>query len=119
MSTTTTVREFFDTYTRALLDRDAADIADLYAVPALIEFPDQAIAVADRAQTETFFAGAFGQYAGVTEARAEATVIAGTGHSVWADVTWYHDGKPAERFVYQLVRVGDSWRIAVLTPLDL
>lgn len=65
-------REFFDTCTRALLDRDAAAAAH-YAVPALIEFPDQRIAVSDAAR---------------------------------------------ERNLYQLVRTGDGWRIAVLTPMQ-
>ncbi|ACQ82382.1 hypothetical protein Bcav_4142 [Beutenbergia cavernae DSM 12333] len=118
MTETTTARDFFDTYTRALLDRDATAIADLYAVPALIEFPGQAVAVSDRAQTEAFFAAAVGQYAGVNEARAEIDVIAETGHSRWVDVRWLHDGEPAERFVYQLVLTEGRWEIAVLTPMD-
>ncbi|MGK5683110.1 hypothetical protein [Actinoplanes sp. URMC 104] len=112
-------REFFDTYTRALLERDPSAIADHYAVPALIEFPDQAVAVSDAAQTKEFFAGAFGQYEGVTRADATIAVVAETGHSVWADVTWSYDADvPGERNLYQLVRTGAGWRIAVLTPLD-
>lgn len=62
----TAATEFFDSYRRALLDRDAAGIAAHYAVPALIEFPGQAIAVSDAAQTKSFFASAFDQYADVT-----------------------------------------------------
>ena len=115
---TSIAHEFFDTYARALLKRDAKAIADHYAVPALIEFPEQAIAVSDAAQTEGFFAGAFGQYDGVTEASASVDVVAETGHSLWADVTWSHDGTRAERMMYQLVRAGDAWKIAVLTPMD-
>lgn len=118
MSANTTPQEFFDTYTRALLDRDAAAIADLYAVPALILFPEQAIAVSDSRQTEEFFTAAFGQYEGVSEARADVDVVAETGHSRWADVTWFHDGTRAERLIYQLVRSAGDWKIAVLTPLD-
>lgn len=117
MDTTTSTREFFDTYTEALLARDASALAYLYAVPALILFPGNAVPVSDAAQTEQFFAGAFGQYAGVTEASAEVTVVAQTGHSAWAEVTWSYDGAAGERNMYQLVRVDDAWRIAVLTPL--
>lgn len=118
MTENTIAREFFDTYTGALLDRDAAAIAAHYAVPALIEFPDQRILVTDAAQTEEFFAGAFGQYEGVVKAHATVSVVAATAHSVWADVTWdYDDAAPGERNLYQLVRIADGWRIAVLTPL--
>lgn len=118
MSENSIAHEFFDTYTRALLERDAKAIADHYAVPALIEFPEQAIAVSDAAQTEGFFAGAFGQYEGVTEVNSTVNVIAETGHSLWADVTWSYDDTRAERMMYQLVRAGGAWKIAVLTPLD-
>ena len=46
-------------------------------------------------------------------------VVAATGHSIWADVSWHHHGgAPDERSMYQLVRNGDKWTIAVLTPLD-
>ena len=90
-----------------------------YGVPALIEFPDQRIAVTDSSQTEGFFNGAFGQYEGVAEARARVDVVAETAHSLWADVTWTYDGgAPAEENIYQLVRVDDAWKIAVLTPLQ-
>lgn len=113
--------QFFDAYTRALLDRDAAAIADRYAVPALIEFPGQRILVTDAGQTEQFFAQAFGQYEGVTGADAAVTVAASTGHSIWADVTWRYQGggAPDERNMYQLVQIDDGWKIAVLTPLTL
>lgn len=112
--------EFFDTYSRALIDRDAAAIADHYAVPALIEFPGQRVLVTDASQTESFFAGAFDQYEGVTEADAAVSVVASTGHSIWADVTWaYQGGAPDERNMYQLVQTDDGWKIAVLTPLTL
>ena len=56
--------QFFDSYTRALLDRDAETIAEHYAVPALIEFPEHPIAVSSASQTKQFFAEAFGQYEG-------------------------------------------------------
>ncbi|WP_181273957.1 nuclear transport factor 2 family protein [Brevibacterium oceani] len=112
--------QFFDAYTRALLDRDATAIADHYAVPALIEFPGQRILVTDAGQTEQFFAQAFGQYEGVTEIDADVAVVASIGHSIWADVTWrYRGGAPDERNMYQLVQIDDGWKIAVLTPLTL
>ena len=119
MTNSTIAQQFFDSYTRALLDRDAQAIAEHYAVPALIEFPEQAIAVSDARQTEEFFAGAFGQYEGVSRSDAAMEVVAATGHSIWADVSWHHHGgAPDERSMYQLVRNGDKWTIAVLTPLD-
>jgi len=111
---------FFGTYTRALLHRDAEAIADHYSVPALIAFPGQVITVSDRAQTAAFFTSAFAQYDGVTDASAAIVVVAETGHSVWADVTWTYEG-PAEpeRNMYQLLRDADgTWRIGVLTPLQ-
>lgn len=113
----TDVHAFFDAYTTALTDRDEKAVAGLYAVPALILFPGQSLPVTDAAQTEAFFASAWEQYDGVREASARVSVLARTGHSVWVDVTWSHDGTPRERFVYQLVRDADAWRIAVLTPL--
>ncbi|MGO2859543.1 MAG: DUF4440 domain-containing protein [Brevibacterium sp.] len=113
-------RQFFDAYTRALVDRDAAAIARHYAVPALIEFPGQRILVTDAGQTEAFFAQAFRQYEAVTEVDATVTVAASTGHSIWTDVTWtYRGGAPDERNMYQLVHTDDGWTIAVLTPLEL
>lgn len=113
------VEEFFDTYARALLDRDATAIANHYSVPALVAAPQQLIAVSDASETEAFFASAFGQYDGVTEATPVVIVLAATEHSIWAQVTWSYDGVSAERNMYQLVRDGEQWRIAVLTPLEL
>jgi len=118
MSENSAAREFFESYTAALLARDAAAIAGHYAVPALIQFPEQAIAVSDPSQTEEFFTQAFGQYAGISEAHPSIDIVAETAHSIWADVTWsYDDDARNERNMYQLVRAGDGWRIAVLTPL--
>lgn len=113
-----TASTFFDDYRRALLARDVDAIAGHYAVPALIEFPDQAIAVSDPAQTREFFEQAVGQYENVTTADTSIDVVAETGHSIWADVTWTYDaGAPSERSMYQLVRTDGDWKIAVLTPL--
>lgn len=120
----TTADEFFVTYTRHLLDRDAAALATDYAVPALIEFPRQRILVTDPEQTGQFFAGTFGQYEGVTDAATTVTVPVATDHSIWADVTFTYEGKDrpdgavtGERNLYQLVRVDGGWKIGVLTPL--
>lgn len=114
------VEEFFGRYARALLDRDEQSVAQMYAVPGLILFPGQSLPVTDTAQTEAFFAASWSQYDGVSSATPNIEILAGTGHSVWVDVTWYHDGEPRERFVYQLVGgPDDEWQIAVLTPLDL
>ena len=99
MTNSTITQQFFDSYTRALLDRDAKAIAEHYAVPALIEFPDHPIAVSDVSQTEQFFSGAFGQYEAVSTTHATIKIVVETGHSIWVDVTWTHDaGAPSERF---------------------
>lgn len=128
MDAAATARGFFEEYARTLLARDAAGIAAHYAVPALILFPGQSIAVTDAAQTEQFFAGALAQYEGVTAARAEVRVAGEAPHSIWADVTWRYSaaaGEPepgetarGERMMYQLVQAADDSRIAVLTPLE-
>ncbi|MDF0531595.1 hypothetical protein P0W64_12310 [Tsukamurella sp. 8F] len=111
-------RDFFDDYRDALLARDIDRIAAAYHCPALIAFPAQVVAVTAPAQTRTFFENAVGQYAGVTRARGDVTVLAATEHSIWADVTWDYDGAaPAERMVYQLLDTGDEWLIGVLTPV--
>ena len=97
--------------------RDEQRVARLYAVPGLILFPGQAVAVSDEHQTEQFFAAAWDQYVGVTDTHTDVTVVAEAPGSVWADVTWNHVGAPAERLMYQLVETGGTWKIAVLTPL--
>ncbi|MGO1561323.1 hypothetical protein CZ771_05755 [Actinomycetales bacterium JB111] len=110
--------EFFADYTRALLDRDPAAIADRYAVPVLIAFPGQLIAVSDASQTVEFFASAIGQYDAVSSASTDIRIAAATPVSIWADVGWTYDSHPGERNMYQLVQTADGWRIGVLTPLD-
>jgi len=118
MDTTRITRDFFDRYTQALLARDAAAIAHMYAVPALILFPGQSIPVTDPAQTEEFFTTAWEQYEAVRQTSTDVTLLAATDHAIWADVTWHHDHAPQERLCYQLVRSdADQWRIAVLTPI--
>ncbi|MEV6491372.1 hypothetical protein AB0M20_22580 [Actinoplanes sp. NPDC051633] len=114
-----TVDEFFETYQAALLARDEKTIGTLYAVPGLVLFPGNAIAVSDPAQTEAFFASSWDQYEGVTAADHRLTVMGTAPGTVWADVTWTYDGEPRERFCYQLVEGQDGYRIAVLTPMEL
>ncbi|MEJ2862717.1 hypothetical protein [Actinomycetospora flava] len=116
---TDTVESFFARYAEALLARDEQAVADLYAVPALVLFPGQAIAVSDRAQTAAFFASSWSQYEGIDAADPTITVMGEGPVGVWADVTWDHGHGPAERFCYQLVAGEDGYRIAVLTLLDL
>lgn len=113
----TQVDEFFERYAAALLARDEHAIAELYAVPALVLFPGNAIAVSDAAQTEQFFAASWGQYGGVDEAQPSITIMGEAPGTVWADVTWTYDGEPRERFCYQLVGEPGSYLVAVLTPL--
>lgn len=120
MDTKGIAESFFADYQEALLERDAATIAGFYAVPALIEFPDHPIPVSSLKQTQDFFAGAFEQYEGVTEASYQITIVAETGHSIWADVTWSYNGDvPGERNLYQLVITDTEWQIAVMTPMIL
>ena len=117
MSTTTdNANAFFDTYAAALLDRDEAAMADLYAIPSLIVFPGNLIAVTDKQQTEEFFASSWEQYEGVDRVERDLKVMAETAGVVWVDITWYYGGEPRERFCYQLVEVDDTHRVAVLTP---
>lgn len=110
--------QFFDRYAAALLARDQKAVASLYAVPALILFPGQSIAVTDPAQTEEFFGASWGQYEGVNDIEKEITIMAEAPGSVWADVVWSYGGRPQEHFCYQLAEGDDGYRIAVLTPLS-
>lgn len=115
--TTTATDQFFGRYAAALLARDEHAVAALYAVPALILFPGQSIAVSDARQTEQFFASSWGQYEGVDEVERSVEIMAEAPGIVWADVTWSYGGRAQERFCYQLVEGPDGYRIAVLTPL--
>jgi hypothetical protein len=117
--TNTTVEQFFDRYTAALLARDERTMGRLYAVPALILFPGNPIVVSDAAQTEQFFASSWAQYDGVDAVTKHINVMAEAPGTVWADVTWSYDRQPRERFCYQLVDSGDDHQIAVLTPMSL
>ena len=117
--TTTSVTRFFDRYAAALLARDAAAVAKMYAVPSLIVFPGMVIAVSDASQTEQFFASTWDQYEGVQTLDKQIVIMAAAPASVWADVTWFHDGQPLERLCYQLIGDAGSYQIGVLTPLPL
>lgn len=108
-------KAFFDAYARALLDRDERAIARMYAVPSLILFPGQALAVSEAAQTAEFFAANWVQYEGVQEASPEITIMGAGAASIWADVSWSFDGAVRERFCYQLVPADTGHQIAVLT----
>jgi hypothetical protein len=110
-------REFFERYAAALLARDEKAIATLYAVPSLIVFPGQAIAVTDGSQTEEFFAASWSQYEGVDAVDKQIVVMAEAPSSLWVDVTWSYGGRAQERFCYQLVARADGYQIAVLTPM--
>lgn len=109
---------FFESYAAALLARDAGAIAARYAVPGLILYPGQSVPVISQEQTGIFFAEAFAQYEGVTEASTHRVVWAATDHSLWVDVTWRYNTGATEQMMYQLVDDDSVWRIAVLTPLE-
>ena len=106
---------FFNRYAAALLARDEKAIAAMYAVPALILFPGQAIPVTDTSQTEDFFKQSWTQYEGVQQADKQLVVMAEAPGSLWVDVTWSYDGKVQERFCYQLIEHPEGQQIAVLT----
>ncbi len=110
-------RTFFEDYAQALLDRDSERLSHLYAVPALVAFPHQSIPVTGREQTRQFFDQGWEQYDGVVDIEYAVDVIASGAHSIWADVTWSHSGRPRERFMYQLLHDGTGWKVGVLTPL--
>ena len=116
-TTTEQAEQFFERYAAALLARDEGAIAGLYAVPALIIFPGQSIAVSDSRQTEQFFAASWAQYEGVDEASSQITIMGEAPGSIWADVRWSYDGAERERFCYQLIDGSAGWQIAVLTPM--
>lgn len=119
-STQSTAQDFFDTYARAVVARDAEAVADLYCVPSLVLFPAQPLPVSDRKQVRTFFADAAARHGEIEHASPTVEVLASApDHSIWADVTWSYDGTEQERFVYQLVRDHGSWLVAVLTPMPL
>ncbi|MHB1133205.1 MAG: Cif family virulence factor [Chloroflexota bacterium] len=109
------VEQFFERYASALLARDAKAIAGMYAVPSLILFPGNSIAVSDAKQTEAFFASSWGQYEGVDAVDKQIVIMGEAPGSIWADVTWSYGGQPRERFCYQLVAGTKGWQIAVLT----
>ncbi len=113
------INRFFEHYATALMERDAQAVAEMYAVPSLIVFPGNVIPVSDAAQTEAFFASAWGQYEGVNSVDRRTTIMAEAPGSVWVDVTWSYNGQPQERFCYQLIDANGRYQIVVLTPLAL
>ena len=117
INTGDTPRAFLERYAAALLARDEKAVAAMYAVPSLILFPRRSIVVSDARQTEKFFASAWGQYDGVDTVDKKIVIMGECPGSVWADVTWFHDGEERERFCYQLVPGASGYQIAVLTPM--
>jgi hypothetical protein len=91
----------------------------MYAIPSLILFPGNSIAVSDARQTEEFFAASWEQYEGVDSVDQQVVIMAEAPGSVWANVTWSFQGQPRERFCYQLIEGADGYQIAVLTPMEL
>ena len=115
----TEVDQFFESYASALLARDAQAVAHLYAVPSLILFPGQTIAVGDAEQTAAFFSSSWGQYEDVHSIEKVIILMGEAPSTVWADVTWTYGGRAQERFCYQLIKRDLEWQIAVLTPMSL
>ena len=109
--------ELFDRYAAALLARDEAGIAALFAVPSLILFPGQGVAVSEAQQTKDFFAASWAQYEGVDAIDKTVTVTKEGPGTVWAHVVWSY-GSAREHFCYQLVQRRHGWQVAVLTPLS-
>ena len=116
--TSSAVDQFFDRYATALLARDAKAIADMYAVPSLILFPGQSVAVSDAKQTEEFFASSWAQYEGVDTVDKAISIMGSGLATVWAEVTWSYAGDPREHFCYQLIEGSNGPQIAVLTLMD-
>ena len=112
------VEQFFDRYASALLARDARSVAAMYAVPGLLVFPGQTVAVSDPRQTEKFFAGSWDQYEAVDTIDRTVSTVGATPSTAWVNVTWSYAGRDQEGFCYQLVDGPDGLQIAVLTPLD-
>jgi hypothetical protein len=108
---------FFERYASAPLAGDEKAIADMYAVRSLIVFLGESIPVSDVRQTEEFFASSWCQYDGVDSIDQRMVVMAEAPGTLWADVTWSYEGRPQERFCYQLVERGDGYQIDVLTPM--
>ncbi|PZS04202.1 MAG: hypothetical protein DLM56_06865 [Pseudonocardiales bacterium] len=117
MGASAAAHEFFERYAAALLARDEKAMAQMYAVPSLVLFPGQSIAVSDASQTEEFFAASWNQYEGVDAVDNQIVVMGEAPGSLWVDVTWSYGGQARERFCYQLVAAADGYRIAVLTPM--
>jgi hypothetical protein len=90
---------FFERHAAALLARDEKAAAARYAVPSLILFPGRSIVISDARQTEEYFASACGQDDGVDAVENKIVIMGEAPASVWADVTWFHDGQQPERLL--------------------
>ena len=82
MNADTIAHDFFDTYSHALVARDADAVSSLFATPALILFPGPSIAVQEPSQTADFFLQAWEQYDGIKHTTTDIKVLAQTQYSV-------------------------------------
>ena len=113
----TTADTFFARYASALLARDEAAVAAMFAVPVLHLTPGASNVAATTDQVEAFFASSWGAYEGIDAFDKEIAIMGAAPGSIWADVTWIYKGQAQERMCYQLVSRDDGWKIAVLTPM--
>ncbi|KAK0351551.1 hypothetical protein LTR94_024498 [Friedmanniomyces endolithicus] len=121
---TMSVQDFFDSYGRALAQRNISSIARHWAVPSLVLGPDGSIAVSATAEVEAFFEQSIAQYDGISEARA---TIGGTTELspglTACEIRWDHldgDGKVigGENGYYILRQRGATGTIEVYSPRD-
>jgi hypothetical protein len=118
----TEVQPFLDRYARALITGDVATLAAMWETPALV-VADQAVhPVASRADVETFFSRAMGQYTarGIVDTRAEIVWFdQATERIVVAQVRWPYldkDGKAlGEEITTYTLRRGDSGDFKIRT----
>jgi ketosteroid isomerase-like protein len=113
----TTANTFFDRYASALLARDEAAVAAMFASPVLLVTPGTPSVPATTDQVEAFFASSWDGYEGIDAFDKQITIMGAGRGSLWAYVTWFYRGQAQERMCYQLVSGDDGWKIAVLTPM--
>lgn len=117
-----TLEAFFETYGKALTDRDIGAIAACWSVPSLVLGPDGAIPVADRSEVEAFFSQSLGQYDGVATAKARLVGKSELLPGVFAcDVQWDHlnaagETVGAETGYYIVRSSGSNPAIEVYSP---
>ncbi|HUP17318.1 MAG TPA: hypothetical protein VM848_14860 [Acidimicrobiia bacterium] len=117
--TTDKANQFFECYAAALLARDKAAMAGMYAIPSLILFPgnfDSGDRCPPNRGVLRRLPGAvrrsrFSRPAGSDHGRGSGDCM-GRRHLVLS-------GPTPERFCYQLIEGADGYQIAVLTPMEL